>query len=260
MPVWIYFPNLRLYMFNFHFFYYLASIFCRPLETNQATFFISHPSFAWALHSVLECFSLHPQLCKHKDIIRYSKENDTTGGIIFLEPISLVQDSIVVSNKLNHNISIHTLHQFGDASSSHDEYEIDPSSSFINIDILVNSQTINFNSKNIDVEKNMQEREDSDDGFTKNRTKNLILNIYHADVTTLEDAEDILIWASLENQISNASEVFDVVIEEISSIKIMVDHDVEGNYGEQGGNVDVVPSLWNDRGVKDMTDCLSILV
>ncbi|KAH0453758.1 hypothetical protein IEQ34_018082 [Dendrobium chrysotoxum] len=170
----------------------------------------------WHLFFVVQCFSLHPQLCKHNDIIRYSKENDTIDGIIFLEPISLVQDSIVVSNKLNHNISVHTLHQFGDASCSHEEYQI-------------------------------------------NRTKNLILKIYHADVTTLEDAEDILIWASLENQIPNASEVFDVVIEEISSFEIMVDHDVDGNYAEQGGNVDVVPSLWNDRGVKDMMDCLSIL-
>ncbi|KAL0925310.1 hypothetical protein M5K25_003631 [Dendrobium thyrsiflorum] len=48
-PVWISFPNLRLHFFNNQVLFALASIFGRPLQTDQATSLITRPSVARVL-------------------------------------------------------------------------------------------------------------------------------------------------------------------------------------------------------------------
>ncbi|KAI0513408.1 hypothetical protein KFK09_009428 [Dendrobium nobile] len=58
-PVWISFPNLRLHFFNHQILFGLASIFGRPLQTDQATASVSHPSMAWVLIE-LDVSKKHP--------------------------------------------------------------------------------------------------------------------------------------------------------------------------------------------------------
>ncbi|PKU82763.1 hypothetical protein MA16_Dca015160 [Dendrobium catenatum] len=59
-PVWIDFPNLRLHFFNSHILFGLASIFGRPLQTDQATASLSRPSVARVLVE-LDVTKKHPQ-------------------------------------------------------------------------------------------------------------------------------------------------------------------------------------------------------
>ncbi|KAI0511113.1 hypothetical protein KFK09_011736 [Dendrobium nobile] len=58
-PVWIAFPNLRLYFFNSHILFGLASVFGRPLQTDQATASLSRPSVARVLVE-LDVTKKHP--------------------------------------------------------------------------------------------------------------------------------------------------------------------------------------------------------
>ncbi|KAL0928089.1 hypothetical protein M5K25_002329 [Dendrobium thyrsiflorum] len=60
VPVWISFPNLRLHFFNHQVLFALASIFGRPLQTDQATSAISHPSVARVLVE-LDVTKKHPR-------------------------------------------------------------------------------------------------------------------------------------------------------------------------------------------------------
>ncbi|PKU63149.1 hypothetical protein MA16_Dca022817 [Dendrobium catenatum] len=59
-PVWIAFPNLRLHFFNSHILFGLASVFGRPLQTDQATASLSRPSVARVLVE-LDVTKKHPQ-------------------------------------------------------------------------------------------------------------------------------------------------------------------------------------------------------
>ncbi|PKU81364.1 hypothetical protein MA16_Dca017402 [Dendrobium catenatum] len=52
VPVWVSFPNLRLHFFNSQVLFGLASILGRPLQTDQATASVSHPSVARILVEV----------------------------------------------------------------------------------------------------------------------------------------------------------------------------------------------------------------
>ncbi|KAL0912359.1 hypothetical protein M5K25_018325 [Dendrobium thyrsiflorum] len=58
-PVWISFPNLRLHFFNSQILFGLASIFGKPLQTDQATASISRPSVARVLVE-LDISKKHP--------------------------------------------------------------------------------------------------------------------------------------------------------------------------------------------------------
>ncbi|PKU74074.1 hypothetical protein MA16_Dca019793 [Dendrobium catenatum] len=49
VPIWVSFPNLRLHFFNSQILFWLASILGRPLQMDQATASISHPSVARVL-------------------------------------------------------------------------------------------------------------------------------------------------------------------------------------------------------------------
>ncbi|KAL0923443.1 hypothetical protein M5K25_007500 [Dendrobium thyrsiflorum] len=60
VPVWISFPNLRLHFFNHQVLFALASIFGRPLQTDQATLAISRPSVARVLVE-LDVTKKHPR-------------------------------------------------------------------------------------------------------------------------------------------------------------------------------------------------------
>ncbi|PKU83643.1 hypothetical protein MA16_Dca020860 [Dendrobium catenatum] len=59
-PVWIAFPNLRLHFFNSHILFGLASVFGRPLQTDQVTASSSRPSMARVLVE-LDVTKKHPQ-------------------------------------------------------------------------------------------------------------------------------------------------------------------------------------------------------
>ncbi|KAI0498740.1 hypothetical protein KFK09_019632 [Dendrobium nobile] len=86
-PVWLAFPNLRLHFFNTQILFGLASVFGRPLQTDQATASLSRPSVARILveldvtkkhpqeiwmhgHGINDCFRLHPHLRKEKIAIK----------------------------------------------------------------------------------------------------------------------------------------------------------------------------------------------
>ncbi|KAI0511101.1 hypothetical protein KFK09_011723 [Dendrobium nobile] len=58
-PVWISFPNLRLHFFNQQILFGMASIFGRPLQTDQATATVSRPSVARVLVE-LDVSKKHP--------------------------------------------------------------------------------------------------------------------------------------------------------------------------------------------------------
>ncbi|XP_020690945.1 uncharacterized protein LOC110105688, partial [Dendrobium catenatum] len=59
-PVWLAFPNLRLHFFNSHILFGLASVFGRPLQTDQATASLSRPSVARILVE-LDVTKKHPK-------------------------------------------------------------------------------------------------------------------------------------------------------------------------------------------------------